>query len=314
VEKHGDLTKWESVAGTGPGCWSATEPTTKMTSSANPNYFPQGLPYVDAVELTVDPTRPRPSLPSWPGIRFRPGVRHGGSPEHLALQEKIGWYLQTRELLIDVGGLRQMKLDQDPFTRMCGCAGHRMADNWHEVLEAHVLSTGKGDQPLVPAALKSGRCPSTSSPRGRKLYEADPVRARQLLAEAGYKSGHRNPVETTRGTARLEDAVNIEVKTGKAAGLQVDLKVKDYSAFMSSSLREVRQDAADPARGPNRPDWYLTPLCPRPPPQLVRLNDPKLTEMIKLPATHRQGEKAPGVVYDIQRHFSSRSTSPSAPR
>ena len=310
VEKHGDLTKWESVVGTGPWMLERYEPTTKMTFVRNPNYFQSGLPYVDAVELTVDPD-PASAFATFLAGKYDFGPESGMAVRRSdlgAAKKKIGWYLQTRELLIDFGGLAAMKLDQDPFKDVRVRRAIAMADNWHEVLEHNVLSTGKGaPNPLIPAALKEWSLPIDKlPPEGRKLYEADPAGARQLLAEAGHKSGIAIPVETTAGYGPdWMDAVNIEVKNWKAAGLQVDLKVKDHSAFMSSSLQGKFDKMLLTQRdGPIDPDWYLTPLLPGHPLNWSGVNDPKLTEMIKLQRRTDKEKKRREIVYDIQRHFS----------
>src|SRR6266403_2867231 len=54
VEKHGDLKKWESVIGTGPWILDSYRPNVGLTYVRNPNYFGQGLPYIDRIEATVD--------------------------------------------------------------------------------------------------------------------------------------------------------------------------------------------------------------------------------------------------------------------
>src|SRR3989454_9012178 len=56
--------------------------------------------------------------------------------------------------------------------------------------------------------------------------------------------------------------------------------------------------------GPIDPDWYLTPLCPGHTLNWSGVNDPKLTEMIKLQRRTDKEKKRREIVYDIQRHFS----------
>src|SRR5881628_163924 len=141
VEKHGDLKKWESVVGTGPWMLERYEPTTKMSFVRNPNYFQSGLPYVDAVELTVDPD-PASAFAAFVAGKYDFGPESGMAVRRSDLsvaKKKIGWYLQTRELLIDFGGLTAMKLDQDPFRDVRVRRAIAMVDNWHETLEHNVL-------------------------------------------------------------------------------------------------------------------------------------------------------------------------------
>ena len=53
VDQYGDLKKPESVVGTGPWMFQSYEPSVRMTFVRNPNYFVPGLPYVDAVDITI---------------------------------------------------------------------------------------------------------------------------------------------------------------------------------------------------------------------------------------------------------------------
>src|SRR5258705_9184798 len=55
VEKHGDLKKWESVVGTGPWMLERYEPGARVSFVRNPYCFYPGLPYVDSVELVINP-------------------------------------------------------------------------------------------------------------------------------------------------------------------------------------------------------------------------------------------------------------------
>jgi peptide/nickel transport system substrate-binding protein len=310
VEKHGDLKKWESVVGTGPWMPERYEPPTKMRFVRNPDYFQRGLPYVEAVELTVD-ADPASASAAFVAGKYDFGPEYGMVLRRSDLsvaKKKIGWFLQTRDLLIDFGGLATMKLDQDPFKDVRVRRAIAMADNWHEMLDQNVLSKGKGaPNPLVPAALKEWSVPiGKLPPEGRKLYEADPAGARQLLAEAGHQGGVAIPVETTAGYGPdWMDAVNIEVKNWKAAGVQADLKVKDYSAFMSSSLLGKFDKMLLTQRdGATDPDWYFTPLLPGHPLNWSGINDPKLTEMIKLQRRTDKEKQRREIVFDIQRYFS----------
>src|SRR5919109_334232 len=53
VEKYGDLKKVETAIGTGPFLLDHYEPNVKTVFKRNPEYFRQGLPYIDGVEWSV---------------------------------------------------------------------------------------------------------------------------------------------------------------------------------------------------------------------------------------------------------------------
>src|SRR3989442_10150025 len=98
------------------------EPTTKMSFVRNPNYFQSGLPYVDAVELTVDPD-PASAFAAFVAGKYDFGPESGMAVRRSDLsvaKKKIRWYLQTRELLLYFGRLTAVKRAQDPFTDVRG--------------------------------------------------------------------------------------------------------------------------------------------------------------------------------------------------
>ena len=313
VEKYGDLRKPESVVGTGPWMLERYEPNTRLTFVRNPHYLPQSLPYVDAVELTIDPD-PTSAFNTFVAGKYDFGpeygmvVRRNDLPVAKKRLSKFMNWLPTREYLVGFGGFTAMKLDQDPFKDVRVRRAVAMADNWHEVLERHAWSQGKGSpSPLVPAALKDWSIPIKELPaEGQKLYEPDPARARQLLAEAGYPGGIKIPAETTPGYGQdWMDTVQIEVKNWKAAGIDVDLKVKDYDAFVSSSLLGRFEKMMLTQRdGATDPDFYLAPLLPGHPLNVSGVNDSKLTEMIKLQRRTEKEKQRREIVYDIQPYFS----------
>jgi peptide/nickel transport system substrate-binding protein len=309
VEKYGDLKKWESVVGTGPWMLERYESPTRVSFARNPNYFQSGLPYVDAVQLLIDPD-PASAFAAFLDGKYDFGPEYGmviRRSDLTSAKKRIKW-LSTREYLMVSGSFLAMKLDQDPFKDVRVRRAIAMADNWHEVLDRNTWSQGKGaPDPLVPAALKEWSVPiDTLPPEGRKLYEPDPAAARQLLTEAGHPGGIRIPVETTAGYGPDWMAgVQVALKNWKAAGIEVDLKLKDYDAFVSGSLSgnfdkmllTQRTAATDP-------DSYFTPLLPGEPLNASGVNDPKLTEMIKLQRRTANEKKRREIVYDIQRYCS----------
>ena len=310
VDKHGDLKKWESVVGTGPWMLERYAPPTKLSFVKNPNYFVPSLPYADAVELTIDPD-PTSAFNAFAAGNYDFAPEYGMVVRRNDLptaKKKISRWMPTREYLVGFGGFTAMKLDLDPFKDVRVRRAVAMADNWHEVLERNTWSQGKGaPNPLVPAALKDWSVPIDKlPPEGRKLYEPDPAGARQLLTEAGHAGGIKVPAETTPGygTAWM-DSVQVELKNWKAAGIDVDLKLKEYDAFVSSSvfgkfdqmMLTLRESATDP-------DYYFAPLLPGDPLNASGVNDPKLTEMIKLQRRTDNERKRRDIVYDIQRYFS----------
>jgi len=314
VEKYGDLKKWESVVGTGPWMLERYEPGARLSFVRNPNCFYPGLPYVDSVELTITPD-PNAALAAFLAGKYDFAPEYGMTLRRgdvAAAKKRLGhWWLplQTREFLMPSGRITAMKLDQDPLKDVRVRRAIAMADNWREILERNPLAQGKGaPSPIIPAALKDWSVPIKElPPEGQKLYEPfDPAGAKQLLAAAGYPGGVKIPVETTAGYGpEWMDAVQATVKNWKAAGIEADLKVQDYEAFVSSAvygkfdrmMLAVRDTATDP-------DSYLSALLPGDPLNASGANDPKLTEMIKRQRRTLKDSARRDIVYDIQRYCS----------
>src|SRR5437867_375045 len=149
------------------------------------------------------------------------------------------------------------------------------------------------------------------APVGRKLYEFNTAEAKRLLAEAGHPSGFKTTVEApaTVYGPDFDDFVQITIKNWKAAGIDADLKLKEYGAFISSTIfgkfdamfLGLRGAWADPEAYFYR--WFM-------PGQVLNVwgvNDPKLTDMIRLQRRTFDVAKRKQVVFDIQRYLADQA-------
>ena len=303
VEKYGDLKRWESVLGTGPWIPDRYEPNAKLRFVRNTGYFESAWPFVDSVELTIDPD-PVAAAAAFVAGKYDFGPEYGMTIRRsdLALaKDRIRW-LPTREFLVVAGSVTAMKLDKDPFNDVRVRRAVATADNWHECLARNPLAGGKGaPNPVVPAALKDWSIKIKDLPtEGKMLYEPDPTAARQMLTEAGHGGGIRVPVAATQGYGPdWMAAVQIAVKNWKAAGIDADLRVADADGSFDRMLLTLRDGATA-----TDPDVYFAGLLPGNPLNTSGVNDPKLTEMIKLQRrTFKEGKRR-DIVHDIQRYCS----------
>jgi peptide/nickel transport system substrate-binding protein len=309
VDQFGDLKRPESVVGTGPWMLERYEPNVRISFTRNPHYFVPDLPHADGVEITLDPD-PAAAIAAFLAGKYDFGPEYGmvvrRSDLEIVKQRKP--HLQTRDYIVIFGGIAWMKLDQEPFKDVRVRRALARASNWREVLETNAWSLGHGaPNPAVPAALKEWSIPIDQlPPEGRQLYEHDLRDAKRLLAEAGLASGFKVPVETTGGYGPdWMDAVQIAVKNWKTAGVETDLKLKEYGAFVSSTLFGKFDRMAVGLRGGTTDvDSYFRVLLPGEPLNAGGVNDPKLTEMIRLQRRTFDIAKRREIVYDIQRYVS----------
>ncbi len=313
VEKFGDLKKPESVVGTGPWMLERYEPAVRLTYARNPHYFVPGLPHADGVEVTID-ADPASGFASFITGKYDFGPEYGMVVRRIDLdlaKQKIP-NLQTRDYIVVFGGITWMKLEQEPFKDLRVRRALSMARNWQEILDTNAWSQGHGvPNPAIPAAFKDWSIPIAElPPDGREGYEQNLAKARKLLADAGYPNGFTTPLDTTGGYGPdYMDAVQIDLKNLKAAGVDVDLKLKEYGAYVSSTIfGKFEKMASGLFGGWNDPDSYLYRYyMPEQALNAGGVNDPKVTEMIRLQRRTFDVKKRREVIYDLQRYLSQRA-------
>jgi ABC-type transport system substrate-binding protein len=212
-----------------------------------------------------------------------------------------------------VSGYVGFKLANPPFGDVRVRRALSRASNLAEVFESNAFSQGHWTpNPAVPAAFADWAIPIDQlGPEGRKLYEHSPAEAKRLLAEAGHPNGFKTQVEapgTGYGPDFL-DAVQIIVKNWKDAGIDAELKLKEYGAYISSTIYGkfdhmfygLRGAWADPE------SYFYRVNMPEQTLNVMGVNDPKLTEMIKLQRRTFDVAKRRQIVYDIQRYLAEQA-------
>jgi len=312
VEKFGDLRTAEACIGTGPWMLERYEPNVRLTFVRNPHYFIPGLPYADAVEAMVDDD-PSSRLSAWLAGRYDFAPEYGQCVRRLDLdlarQRKPG--LRTQDFIVLFGGVMAMKLDREPFRDVRVRRALALAQSWKEVLETNAWSLGHGvPNPAVPAALKDWAIPLDQlTPEGRRLQEQNVAEARRLLGEAGHAGGLKVPLEATLGwSPDYADALQIVMRNLKSAGIEAELKQKEFAAFMSSTIFGKFERMAHSLRGgtPVADLALYSAHMPGQPLNSSGVNDPRLTEMILLQRRTFDETRRRELLYDIQRYLAER--------
>jgi ABC-type transport system substrate-binding protein len=272
------------------------------------------LPYADGVEVVIDKD-PSSRLATWLsgktdfGPEYQHAVRWLDAPA--ARQRKPG--LQTAEYTWFTSGSTGFKLANPPFNDVRVRRALSRATNLNELFESLAFSQGHwAPNPAVPAAFAEWSIPIDQlGPEGRKLYEFNTADARRLLAEAGHPNGFKTTVEAAATVygPDYDDFVQITLKNWKAAGIDADLKLKEYGAFISSTIfgkfdgmfLGLRGAWADPEAYFYR--WFM----PGQPLNVWGVNDAKLTDMIKLQRRTFDVGKRKQIVFDIQRYLADQA-------
>ncbi len=308
VEQHGDLKRHETCIGTGPWMLDRYERNARLVWVRHPDYFVAGLPRADGIEAWMEADASS-RLARWLNGQFDFSPNLGMVVRRVDLDvvraRKPG--LQTAEMLWAVGAYGAMKLDREPFKDVRARRALALATSWREVLAANPIALGHGvPSPAIPPALVDWSIPADQlSAEGRRLYEHDRAGAERLLAEAGYAGGLKVPLETASFGSDWLDGVQAYVAQWKAAGIQADLRLKEPGAFMSSAIFGKFDRLMLSTRGGQLfPDPYLAAFyLPGQQPNASGVDDPKLTEMIRLQRRTFDAAKRREILWDIQRYL-----------
>jgi peptide/nickel transport system substrate-binding protein len=313
VEQFGDLRRWEACIGTGPWMLERYEPNTRLTFVRNKDYFVPGLPYADGVEVTVDED-PSSRLASWIAGKYDFAPEYGQCVRRLDLQvaQQRRPGLKTQDFIVLFGAYTAMKLDREPFRDVRVRRALGIADDWKQILETNAWSLGKGaPNPAVPAALREWAIPIDQlTPTGRRLYERDVPAAKRLLAEAGFPQGFKTTVEATLGwSPDYVDALQVTMSGWKEAGIDAELKSKDFGAYMATTIYGKFDKLGHGLRG-GSPIADLTLYGAHytgEPLNASGVDDPKLNEMLRLQRRTLDVAKRREIVYDIQRYLAEQA-------
>jgi len=309
VEHFGDLRRAEACIGTGPWMLERYEPNTRLTFVRNKDYFIHGLPYADGVEVAVDED-PSSRLASWLAGRYDFAPEYGQCVRRVDLpvarQRKPG--LRTQDFVVLFGAITAMKLDREPFRDVRVRRALAMALDWKQILETNAWSAGHGvPNPAIPAALREWAIPIDQlTPLGRRIYGRDVAEAKRLLAEAGFSAGFKTPVEATMGwSPDYVDELQVTMQSWKEAGIDAELKNKEFGAFVSTTIFGKFDKLMHSLRGgsPIADVSLQVTHIPGEPLNASGVDDPKLTEMIRLQRRTLDVAKRREIVYDIQRYL-----------
>jgi peptide/nickel transport system substrate-binding protein len=304
VEKFGDLKKPESAIGTGPFLLERYEPNVKTVFKRNPAYFRAGQPYIDGVEwLVLDDESTGLAMYRTGQIDCGPAPWWSVRQADLESLKKSHPHLMYLDFQSIVTSGITMRTDQPPFNDVRVRRAISHAIDRQGIIEGVYL---RGEPtPAIGRGLAEWSLPVDQLGAGAKHYQYDPKEAKRLLAEAGYAKGFKTQLTATSGLGRdLVDAAQLVQGYLKAVGIEVELKLQEYGAYMATTAQGKYEGMVyAPTTGAREPDG---PLYSRyiPDHLLNRgyVNDPKITAMLKEQRRTRDLEARKRIIYEFQRY------------
>jgi peptide/nickel transport system substrate-binding protein len=307
VQQFGDLKRADSAIGTGPFLLERYEPNVKTVFKRNPEYFRQGQPYVDGVEwLVVEDASAALAMYRSGQLDCGPASWWGVRQEDLESVKKTNPRLQFQDFLSTVSHAIYMRNDQSPFNDVRVRRAISHAVDRQAIIEA-VWIRGE-PTPAISRGLAEWSPRIDELGAGAKYYQYDPKEARRLLAEAGMPKGFKTQMSTTSGTGAgrlLVDAAQLAQRYLKDVGIEAELKIQEYGAYMATTWAGKFDGLAfGPISNAWEPDTVLYGLyAPDQPRNSGHVNDPQITAMLKEQRRTKEREARKQIIFDLQRYI-----------
>lgn len=304
VDKFGDLKKPEAVIGTGPFVLEHYEPNVKTVFKRHPDYFLPGQPHVDGVEWLVleDPSTGL-AMYRTGQIDCGPAAWWGVRQQDLDSIKKSHPHLVYQDFLSNVTHGLYMRTDRPPFNDVRVRRAISHAIDRQAIIEAVYI---RGEPtPAISRGVPAWSLPIEQLGEGAKYYRYDPKEAKRLLAEAGFPKGLKTPLHATSGYGPDQvDAVQLVQRYLKEGGIEAELKLQEYGAYMATTFAGKFEGLA---MGPFAITWepdsvlYGT-YAPDQARNSGHVNDPKITAMLKEQRRTKDIEARRQIIFDIQRY------------
>jgi peptide/nickel transport system substrate-binding protein len=196
-----------------------------------------------------------------------------------------------------------MRTDKPPFNDVRVRRAISHAIDRQAIIDA-VYMRGE-PSPAVPRGLAEWSLPIEQLGEGAQYYQYDRKEARRLLAEAGYPKGLKTTLTTTNGYGRdLIDAVQMVLRHLKEVGLEAEMKIQEYGAYMATTGQGKFEGMM---MGPYAVGWepdsaLYGPYAPDQPRNRSHVNDPKLAAMVQEQRRTKNLETRKKLLFDIQRY------------
>jgi peptide/nickel transport system substrate-binding protein len=308
VQQFGDLKKPESVIGTGPFLLERYEPNVKTVFKRNPTYFLPDQPYVDGVEwLVLDDPSTGLAMYRTGQIDCGPGAQWSVRQQDLDALKKSHPHLVYQDYLSTVtNAVLYLRTDRPPFTDVRVRRALSLAIDRQGIIEAVYL---RGEPtPAIARGATEWSLPIDQLGEGARYYQYDPKEARRLLADAGVAKGWKTSIATTNGYGPdLLDAVQLVQRFLKEVGIEAELKVQEYGAYMATTfLGKYEAMAMGPLSNTWDPDTVLYGMyAPDQPRNSGHVNDPTLTAMLKAQRRTRDLAARKQILFDMQRYVAA---------
>lgn len=206
--------------GTGPFTIENLQGTTNLTLAKNPNYWQEGLPYLDAVEVTV--------------------IAEDAPREAALLGGSVDWVARLApQTIVALEGTQDIVIDTVPALHYQYIGLNTEREPLGDVRVRQAIAYAVDRQQICEAA-EFGLCTVVEGPTGPSSpwyndyapYGRDLDRARQLLSEAGLPNGFEMELMPTSAFEETVRAAQVVQANLAEVGIQTTILAPEWSEWL----------------------------------------------------------------------------------
>ena len=229
-----------SWVGTGPFMFTEHQSGVKVVFDKNPDYFKDGLPYADKVEahIIADAATRLAALRS--GLI---NIFPAAGPQTM---QEIGrtnpdYFVKSCPSLFHMG--IRVRADQEPWNDVRVRRALSMSIDRDAVVSAALRGDGQEvliGWPLDPESLELGDYTAET----QQYLQYNPIKAKELLAEAGYPDGFSTSVVwTAQYGSPWQEVAETMLTMMRAVGINAEFSMQEYGPFLGMGNNESYPDA-----------------------------------------------------------------------
>ncbi|RFU65267.1 ABC transporter substrate-binding protein [Peribacillus glennii] len=294
---EGKINLETAAIGTGPFVLDKWERNVETKFSKNPDYFLEGLPYLDGVNFKTVPDEDTRLA----AFRTKQADTTGLlSPQQFANLMKQDPNLQYRETLFPTQTQVYMNMTRKPFDNLKVRQAIAMAIDRKNAVK-QIFGNGEVSGPVNPSL---GKWALPKEER-ESLQPYDIEQAKKLLKEAGYPDGFETKVMVTDGygeaTVRMAQWV---VEDLRKIGIKAKLEVVEYATYFSQKWPKLDYDIGVGFQSYlQEPDeWLYGQLHSKGAKNWYGIKNPELDKMLEEQRTVMDEDKRLAKILDIQRY------------
>ena len=244
VTKAG-ATNWKNLNGTGPFTLSDFVQGSSNTYSRNPGYWDKEkiggqahqLPFVDKVVYrTIKDEATQHAALRTGKLDILESIRWSAVEE----LKKNAPQLQWSRWLAMSGTFMALRTDQKPFDDIRVRRALNMAVNKAEIISSYYGGNAEMFSYPQHPDFEGYHEPLEAMPDSvKELFKYDPVKAKKLLAEAGYPNGFAFKVQVTSAAPDHMDLLPLVAAYLEQVGVKVEIQPMEYPAFLSTMMTKT---------------------------------------------------------------------------